>query len=315
MQDGDETIEDVALRDKMLRLLLGGDVAAALAGIAEVADFEILQAENRPFVEFSQWIGTRPAFIAAWRADPESEQRHYLRFMTGFDACRAGYAASVYHLGRLRAIEDAIHDVLARYNFAKSFRPGAVGALGSTRRWDFEYQAFVLAYRRSLDALAWGLSTYFKAEQSSFPRFAKALPRLHPTPVAIALGAACTRHIGTLDLVIDPLRGRSVRDRIAHREAVAAGVINVGTFGHRVLGGGEQLGLSDPGNPRRLADSLQSRLAALHACIGGALTAFRSAVTDYEGGAASSAETGSPSPSAMSPPSPPASDPGGKCAS
>ena len=271
-----------------LRTFLGEDMAAAISKIAEVADFEMSDAANQPFVKFIEWINLRPAFIAAWRNDPVLERKHYLRFMSGLEAARDGYRAAVYHLERLRAMEDQLHAVLAQFDFAKSAPLGSVSAIGNTRRWSFEYQAFVLAYRRALDGLAWGLSTYFKAEQSSFKHFAKTLLKHHPTPVGCALAEACARHMEHFDFVIGTERGRSVRDRIAHRESIQAGCINVGAFGFRIVGGGEGLGISDFNDRRRLADVLENRLLALHACLADLLSTFREAVTAYEAGAVGS---------------------------
>ncbi|WP_189622179.1 hypothetical protein [Novosphingobium colocasiae] len=265
-----------------LGAFLGKDIAVAISEIAETADFEMSDAANEPFVKFIEWINPRPAFIAAWRSDPALERKHYLRFMSGLEAARDGYRAAVYHLERLRGMEDQLHAILAKFDFAKSVPPGSVAAIGNARRWSFEYQAFVLAYRRALDSVAWGLSTYFKAEQSSFKQFAKNLAKHHPAPVACVLARACARHIEHFDFVIGTERGRSVRDRIAHRESIQAGYINVGAFGFRIVGGGERLGISDFNDRQRLADVLENRLQVLHACLADILDTFREAVTAYE---------------------------------
>ncbi|WP_077145898.1 hypothetical protein [Sphingopyxis sp. KK2] len=265
-----------------LRLLLGDDISTAIEEIASVADFEMSAAYNRPFVEFIAWVNTRPEFIALWRSDPATEQRRYVRFMTGLEASRDALRACVYHLGRIQEIEDALHLILARFDFSKSVHPNSVAGIGNTRRWAFEYQAFVLAYRRALDSLTWGISTYLKVDQSSFRQFAKALPKYHPAPVATALSAACARHIDQFSFVIGTERGTSTRDKIAHRESIQAGFINIGSFGHRMAGGGEDLRIADRGDERRLAEILQTRLNALHECIADILETFRLAVAAHE---------------------------------
>ncbi len=265
-----------------LSVFLCDEIATATSKIAEIADFEMSDAANEPFVKFIEWINSRPAFIAAWRSDPVLERKFYLRMMSGVEAARDGYRAAVYHLERLREMEDQLHTILAGFDFAKSVPPNGVAAIGNTRRWSFEYQAFVLDYRRALDGLAWGLSTYFKTDQSSFKQFAKTLPKLHPAVVARELAKACARHMEYFGFVIGTERGRSVRDRIAHRESVQAGCINVGALGFRIVGGGEDLGISDFNDQRRLANVLESRLLALHACFADQLTTFQEAVTAYE---------------------------------
>lgn len=49
--------------------------------------------------------------------------------------------------------------------------------LGGTRKMDFEYQAFVLAYRRCLDYLAGAIASYFKTEVSSFRTLPKSISK------------------------------------------------------------------------------------------------------------------------------------------
>jgi len=276
-----------ALRDAMLRRLLGDEIASAMVEVDAIAGFDLPDADNEMFADFIRWLNPRPDFIAHWRSDPVLERKHYGRFMQGLEACRGGYAASLYHLGRLEEIEDGLHEILSRFDFTRTFPPGSSAAFGNTRRWDFEYQAFVLAYRRSLDGLAWGLSTYFKAEQSSFRQFAKALPKYHPASVATPLAAACARHMENFAFVMGAERGLSVRDRIAHREAVQAGTINVGAYGHRIIGGGENLGLADFADRQRLSEALRNRLHALRDCIGDLLQAFREVVSAHESSAKS----------------------------
>lgn len=90
----------------------------AFGEIAAIANFELSGEASKPFVEFVQWINTRPAFIAHWRSDPVSERREYLRFMTVSDGARSAYAAACYHLGRLKEIEASVDAVLERYNVA-----------------------------------------------------------------------------------------------------------------------------------------------------------------------------------------------------
>lgn len=272
-----------AWQELMMRAVLGEPFASTDAAVRAVADYSVPRGEDMPFVRFIEWINTRPRFMEEWRSDPVKEARQYRRFMGGLDACRLGYAASSYHLGRVREIEGQVHRILEKVDFSTIIPRNTVSTLGTMRRLDFEYQAFVMAYRRSLDGFAWGLSTYFGESQSSFRRLAKTITNYSPKPVALALGQMCTKHIGHFDFVMADERGKSVRDRMAHKEAVQAGVINVGSFGHRVIGGGEGLGLGDlPAMPPHLGDVLAKRLGDLQFCIADILGAFQSAVTAHE---------------------------------
>jgi hypothetical protein len=253
-------------------------MGGAIEEIAAVADFELSNEAGRPFVEFVQWANSRPAFIAQWRANPVTERRDYIRFMTVTDGARSAYAAACYHLGRLTQIETAVNSVLSRYDFTKQLPPNSVAGIGRMRQLDFEYHAFVLACRRCLDYLAWGLSTYFKQQQNSYRKFGKALASAHPTPVAAALKAVYNRHSQKFEFVMGDERGKSLRDRISHNEFVQAATINVGIAGHRFVGGGENLRLSDPTDNRSLSEILNGRATDLHTCISDFLTTFRIAV-------------------------------------
>jgi hypothetical protein len=250
------------------------------SAIEEVADYRAPQAEDRPFVEFIEWINERPAFIREWRQDQDMERKLYSRFVQGLEACRAGYAASHYHFMRVQEIDDAIDSTLCELDISKLLPPNQTIAIGGTQRFDFEYQAFVMAYRRSLDGLSWGLSTYFNSSISSFNDLAKKVHKLHPQPIAETVSACIATHLPNFDFVIGSEKGRSVRDRIAHRESVQAGCINITAHGYAIVGGGENLGTNRP--LVRLTDVLRSRLDHLQTYITDILVQFRASVEAYE---------------------------------
>ncbi len=260
--------------DTALRIFFGDEYANADQAIRAVAGYEVPRNEDLAFVEFVQWINTRPEFIDKWRSEPERELTPYVRFMNGIQDC---------HLSRLREIETAVHTILEQDDCSEIFSKGTVATLGSLQCCHFEYQAFIMAYRRALDRLAYGFSTYFKHEQSSFRRFAEHLPtKYHPQPVAHALSAVCEKHVPNFSFVMNKERGKSIRDRLAHKEAVQAGTINVGNFGHRIIGGGEDLCLGNFADAPRLADTLDKHLYNLRLCVSELLGAFRTAVNKFE---------------------------------
>jgi len=265
-----------------LKTIIGPIFGGVIEDIAAVADFELSSEGSRPFVEFVHWINTRPNFIAKWRTDPVAEKQDYPRFMTVADGSRSAYAAVCYHLSRTKKIEADVNAVLCRYDFTNQFPPKSVAAIGRMRQLDFEYHAFVLAYRRCLDYMAWGLSTYFKQRQNSFNRFAKTLDNGHPTAVAKALKLAYERHFQKFGFVIGTEHGKSIRDRIGHSEFVQAATINVTSSGHRFVGGGEKLRLTDPNDKRSLSEILEARATDLHECISDFLATFRTAVAAFE---------------------------------
>jgi hypothetical protein len=128
--------------------------------------------------------------------------------------------------------------------------------------------------------LAWGLSTYFRERQNSYKRFGeRTLASAQPSTVAAALKVVYDRHSQKFGFVMGDERGKSLRDRIGHSEFVQAAAINVDANGHRFVGGGENLRLSNPTDNRSLSEILHGRAADLHTCISDFLTTFRIAVT------------------------------------
>lgn len=263
--------------------------SSAAEEVAAVADFAISAQEHAPWVAFIEWLNTRPGFIARWRADPELERRHYLRLAAAVADSRSAYAAALYHLERIRDLERRISDVLSRYDFSTSLSRGSFMALGRSRIADFEYHGFIFAFRRSLDYLAWGLSTYFDAKVSSFHQLGTRIGRWSPPAVAQALQDAYRRHEADFAFVMDKERGKSTRDRLAHRSFVQAFVINIFPNGFRLVGGGEALGMGARADDASFSQVLQARLATLHACMTDMLASFRRAVTAHEAGQTGSA--------------------------
>lgn len=284
-ESGERVPYVAAMTDTMfeaLRLFLGSEIAEANRRVQQIAGYRVPDGEDRAYVDFIGWVNEGRMFIQTWRSTRETELSKYVRFMNGIEDCRSGYAAASYHLSNLRQMEDALHAALGEFDFSKSFRPGTTAAIGHMERCDFEYQAFVMAYRRSLDTFAWGLSTYFKEQQTSFRKLAEVVRKYHPPAVAQAVSDACERHVDKFAFVMAKERSKSVRDRLAHKEAVRAGSININRFGHRILGGGENIGLPDLKSFPRIADVLASRLADHRDCIADILGAFRAAVEREE---------------------------------
>jgi hypothetical protein len=271
------------LLHSLLAAFLGDDVATAQAKVSSVAGYELSEAQGKPFADFTRWINTRPSFIAKWRSDPKTERIKYLRFMEGMESCRTGYSACLYHMSRLREMENAVHSILEQYDFSRSIPKGTVAAVGNMKKCDFEYQAFVMAFRRSLDGMAWGLSTYFNVDQSSYNRFAKTLSKLEPKAVAAALQPVFDSRKDAFKFVVGSERGMSLRDRMAHKEAVQSGTINLGSFGHKIIGGGDNLGLDDlSSTPPRLSTVLEQRLEVLHSFANDVYRTFENSATHFE---------------------------------
>lgn len=220
-----------------------------------------------------------PAFHSAVAVRSELEHRCYGRMSSAVHDSRNAYAGALYHLGQVRSIEARIHDVLGKYDFAAIVPKGSVAAIGRARLADFEYQGFILAFRRSLEYLAWGLSTYFSAQTHSIREFGKRVGNWKPMPVAKAMEASYLRHAGNFAFAVANDKGRSLRDRLAHKEFLTAFQVNVGPFGFRLCSPDAGFG-RDAGS---LSELLERRARDLHACIADMLLTFRTAVAEIEG--------------------------------
>jgi hypothetical protein len=185
---------------------------------------------------------------------------------------RNAFAAVWYHFERLSAFESQVVQKLSERDYVRALGNGTL-ALGNTLKWDFEYQAFVLAYRRCLDYLTRGLAAFFKQEFHSFRTLPKSLAQQKPKSVADALISVHTKHRSNFDFVLSEGR-KSVRDKIAHYEWVAGGGINLTRHGFVLIGGGEALSFTQEFNSTRLTEALESRVRMLKACIDEMLTVF-----------------------------------------
>ncbi|WP_145995946.1 hypothetical protein, partial [Acetobacter aceti] len=131
-----------------LRPFIGSVITDASIEIYDAAGFEISSEASQPFVDFIDWINTRPQFIYKWRSEIKTEQTLYPRFMTVTDGVRSAYAAVCYHLMRIKEIEASVDAILSNYDFSKQFKPNQIAGFGNIQQLNFEYHAFVLAYRR-----------------------------------------------------------------------------------------------------------------------------------------------------------------------
>lgn len=156
---------------------------------------------------------------------------------------REGLVACHYHLWNVTSLEQAIVqeiEIGMRQVSPPKIGEGIGG--GNTRRFDFEYQAMLLACRRVLEYLARAIEAFFnfKLEKGIYgKRLAKKLrglqSNIHSEQIASLIESFCEENA---DLVGE----HSKRNRLAHKEALRLGTLNVGltnSGGLRVVLGGE----------------------------------------------------------------------------
>jgi hypothetical protein len=259
---------------RLLEQAFNPEVLSCLQDVDETLSFDLPPSERQSFLAFHDFItNPQPRFITEWRASPRDE-KWYHALVNGLNfATRNAYAAVLYHFHNLSRLETEVMEKLARRNYA-----GVVGnstvALGNTLKWDFEYQAFVLAYRRCLDYLTRGLAAFFKQTFHSFNSMQKSLEGVPHQSVARALAAVHQKHRASFDFVISKDGERSTRDKIAHYEWVPAGTINLSRSGFVLVGGGEDLQFMSGHNKAQLMEALALRVRMLKDCIDEMLNVF-----------------------------------------
>lgn len=258
----------------------GPEVTAANMGVRAIAHFDIPRTRTKPFLRFHSFMtAPQPAFIARWRADPKREYRYHTLVSGILTHVRGALSAVEYHRANLLLLEDQLNSFLEAIDLKEGLGNWTVG-FGGTAKLDFEYQAYVFAYRRCLDYLTRSLAIYFGRSNHSFREMrTRCLHGAKPAHVADALGAVHQKYEPLFAFVMTNDGNTSVRDRIAHHEGVGAGSINVSRLGISLVGGGEEL---HAWKGRRLSDALAERTNTLHACIEAMLDAFIQAAGEVE---------------------------------
>lgn len=268
--------------ETLLARFIGVDNTRLLRAINSVAGHDLTKEQRDPWDGFHKFVtDPQPDFITKWRENPETEQRCYGRFMNGISHnAHFAYAAAYYHHSRLTEIEHNLQSLFADYDF-EAIPPGMSMGMGNTKMWDYEYQAFVLAYRRCLDYFTYGINVYFKHESRSFNEWITVLENLAErknNPVAKALRDAYVKHRPNFNFVITTDGKKSVRDKIAHELFVGTPAINITRKGIFYAGGGEDFGFGKNEN-KLLTEVLQERLDQLAAYLKDSIQAIITTAT------------------------------------
>jgi hypothetical protein len=160
-----------------------------------------------------------------------------------------GLAVANYHVERVAELEAEIAAVIGALD-----DPPPSSSVGfRSRKLDAEYQAFVFALRRAIEYFAAAVAAYFKTDCSRIRTVRAAIEGRDPQARSAGAGAAIQEGLSRLPDVLTQGNARSIRDRMAHWEFVAAGTLQAvwdETGQLRITGiagGGEGLpGLTDP---------------------------------------------------------------------
>ncbi|HXU92491.1 MAG TPA: hypothetical protein VFP33_02420 [Gallionella sp.] len=264
-----------------LGMFFSSEMQACLAKVRETAGYDLSSEHKVPFLAFHKFItDPQPDFISRLRADPQKEHWYHALVNGILGNVQGSFSCVLYHQERVTHTERALMQVLQDYKIKRLPENGSLG-LGGTSVLDFEYQAYVLAFRRCLDQLACALAAFFKNKYSSFRTLPHFLGHRKPREVAQRLSDVHAKYVNSFEFVLSEGGVTSVRDRIAHYEFVQAGCFNLNTRGVVLVGGGENLNLPG-GTARTLAETLQNKSSSLQQCIAEMIEVFVEEVTKWE---------------------------------
>jgi len=234
---------------------------------------------NAPFHDFFIYAHSSEV-ISNLRTDPK-KSRWYVLLCDGIlSNVKYSFSCLLYHQDRLRSIEVDIFNIFKQHNLPEIMGNSSTG-VGGPSILDFEYQAYVLSYRRCLDHLARAIASYFKNSCTSFRALPKFLECRKPLEVAKAVSQAHSKYLNSFKFVLSEDGNPSVRDRIAHYEFVSAGYFSISSRGVSLHGGGENLNANIIDDVT-LAEALDIKTEALYQCIQEMLTVFIEAASTWE---------------------------------
>ncbi|MGA6097575.1 hypothetical protein ACPESN_06835 [Stutzerimonas marianensis] len=264
-----------------LSMFFNSEIQACLNEIQEIAGYDLPESEREVFLVFHGHItNPQPNYITALRNDPKKEHWYHLLVNGVLGNAQSSFACVRYHLENLKKIESEIIKAIEQKNYKEALGNSTM-ALGNTRIWDFEYQAYVLAYRRCLDQFAGALAAFFKNKYSSFRTLPDFLAKQKLQEVANPIIEVHKKHTKNFEFVLSDGGITSVRDRIAHYEFVQAGTINLSSRGLVFVGGGENLNLNFE-EKSLLSETLEEKTTALHNCISEMIHCYVIEVTKWQ---------------------------------
>jgi hypothetical protein len=270
----------------ILRAIFSAETQACFKVVQDVAGFEMEVNLKKPFLDFHQYVtNPQPDFITRLRNNANKGDYWYHQLVNGIlGNVQQSFLCVLYHQGRLLDVEAELMRRLASLGEIPALSRNSTLGIGGTQILDFEYQAYVMAYRRCLDQLSTAISAFFKERISSFRTLPKKLARKRPLEVVEAIAGAHNKYISAFEFVMSEGGAPSIRDRIAHFEFVPAGTLNIRADGAVLVGGGEGLNFDQTTSVEKmeLAKIINDKTVALHSCIADILNGFIQSVTAWE---------------------------------
>jgi hypothetical protein len=262
-----------AIFGNQLKMVLSPEMINLVEIVVRTAGYTLPPTKEEYFRKFHTYItNPEPKFITSWRASKKTEYLYH-RLVSGvLTDTQNAFMAVNYHFEKIVNIEKTVIETLDKRNY-KEFLGDSAVAFGNSLALDFEFQSFVLAYRRCLDLLTRAMSSFFRQEFHSFRKLPKVFISYNPLSVATALIEVHEKYAKDFKFVLSEEGEKSIRDLISHYKFVNAGAININKFGFKFAGINEQLFDRLEANDS-FSTILDRKLNALGHCIKDMLDAF-----------------------------------------
>jgi hypothetical protein len=194
------------------------------------------------------------------RAPGPSPDLRAQRLLAALSHVEDGLGAVHYHRARISELEARITAYCRSALRDMGSLPGSTAGV-RVPLLGYEYAAFLLAVRRTLDYLAGGVAALHSSQCGSIRKLARSLRNADPG-VRAAVDQELVSGLPELGRVVRAGDEQSVRDRVAHYESVDPGTLNIhwtpdGQVTLTLVGGAEELpSLAEADSDTPLAEQL-----------------------------------------------------------
>lgn len=236
--------------------------------IESVLGYKLSAIDKQPFLFFHNFItNPQPEFISNWRNDSKREIWYHKFTNRILGDVQNAFPCVLYHFDKLVDLENSLLSGVEKYNYRKIISQNSGMGGGNTLIFDFEYQAYILAFRRCLDYLARAICSYFMQDYNSFRTLGEFLKKINRPIVAEPLITLHEKYSQNFDFVLSDGERKSVRDIISHYEFVSVGTINLSKRGIVIAGGGKNEFIIYGEGNMLLSEVLQKQVSDLRLCI------------------------------------------------
>ncbi|UUF15193.1 MULTISPECIES: hypothetical protein [Flavobacterium] len=236
--------------------------------IESILGYKLSAGDKQSFLFFHNYItNPEPEFLINWKNDPTREIWYHKFSNRILGDVQNAFPCVLYHFDKLVELEGKLFSGIEKFNFRDAIGKNCGVGGGNTLIFDFEYQAYILAYRRCLDYLARAIGTYFMQDFNSFRKLGSFLKKLNRPIVTEPLIKLHEKYSPCFDFVLSEGNKKSVRDIISHYEFVSVGTINLNNRGIIIASGGKNDFVLYGEKNLLLSEVLHNQVSNLKLCI------------------------------------------------